>query len=213
MRYAYPIMLDVSDRQIVIIGGGAVAARKASGVIGGGAKHVRVVAPDFCKSMPLSVQRISERYLPQHLNDADLVFAATDDAAVNDQIVRDARARKILVCRADNDDEEPGDFLTPALFRDGPVTVTVSAQSPALSVLIRDELARSWQSGWSKMAIAMQTLRPELRDRGISIEQRKVIFRKLASPQAIELLELQGMAALRKWLAERHPEISSNARS
>src|SRR5262245_58599161 len=146
MRCAYPLMLDVSDRLVVIIGGGTVAARKAAGVIGAGAPRVRVVSTDFCKSMPTNVERINERYATNYLDGANLVFAATSDSTVNDQIVRDARAKGILASRADSDDDEPGDFLTPALFRDGRVTVTVSAGSPALSVLIRDELARNWQS-------------------------------------------------------------------
>src|SRR5947207_14906635 len=130
MRLTYPIMLDLTNRQIVIIGGGAVAARKASGVIAAGATRVRVISTDFCKAMPDRIERISEAYSPPHLDEADLVFAATNNTAVNEQIVQDARARKILVCRADNDDEQPGDFVTPALFRDRPITVTVSAQSP-----------------------------------------------------------------------------------
>src|SRR5438046_7227619 len=118
MRHAYPIMLDLSNRQIVIIGGGTVAARKASGVIGAGAARVRVVSIEFCKAMPDRIERICEAYAPSHLEGADLIFAATNDAAVNEQVVRDARARKILICRADNDEDAPGDFLTPALLRD-----------------------------------------------------------------------------------------------
>ena len=39
-------------------------------------------------------------------------------------MVRDCRARRILVQRADNDDEQPGDFATPAMLRRGAVTVS-----------------------------------------------------------------------------------------
>ena len=50
MRFAYPLMLDVSDRLIVIIGGGAVAARKAATLLECGAK-----GPVGRRSLPFSL--------------------------------------------------------------------------------------------------------------------------------------------------------------
>src|SRR3954468_7060995 len=114
MPHNYPLLLNVTDRQIVIVGGGEVAVRKAKGLLAAGAKRVRVVAPRFHQAMPETVQRVVETYRQEHLNAADLVFAATDDPAVNDAIVRDARVLKILVCRADLD-QNKGDFATPAM--------------------------------------------------------------------------------------------------
>src|SRR5262245_42932678 len=128
-------MLDVTDRRVVIIGGGSVAARKAAGLIAAGATRVRVVSPQFDSKMPATAQieRISERYEPRHLDGAMLVFAATDSAEVNAAVVTQARHRGILVNRADGIDEG-GNFSTPAVLRDGAVTVTVStAGSPAIA--------------------------------------------------------------------------------
>src|SRR6187431_597410 len=105
-------MLDVSDRVIVIIGGGKVAARKAAGLLAAGATRVRAVAPSFDAEFPPSAQKVVGMYLPEHLEGAQLVFAATDDATVNETIVRDARARGILVNSADGE----GDFSVPALI-------------------------------------------------------------------------------------------------
>src|SRR6478609_7363439 len=100
MPHTYPLMLDVSDRLIVIVGGGAVAARKAAGLIECGATRIRCVSPTFEPKMPPGVERIDGRYGPHHLDGAGLVFAATDDPAVNAAVVRDARNRGILVNRA-----------------------------------------------------------------------------------------------------------------
>src|SRR5213080_168589 len=112
MPHNYPLLLEVSDREIVIVGGGDVALRKAMGLIDAGAKCVRVISPDVHERMPTQVQRIAETYRPEHLLGAGLVFAATDDPKVNDAIARDARELGILVCRADADDENAGDFAT-----------------------------------------------------------------------------------------------------
>src|SRR5215469_5803910 len=117
------MMLDVSGRRVVIIGGGNVAARKAEGLLEAGAL-VRCIAPRFCDEMPAGVERITEVYEPRHLDGAMFALAVTDRAEVNEAVVRDARSRGLLVNRADTDTD--GDFITPAVHRLGSVVVTVS---------------------------------------------------------------------------------------
>src|SRR3954467_4702123 len=77
MRFAYPLMLDVTDRPVVIVGGGAVAVRKARGLLNAGATRVTIVASEFHADLPSGVHRMAERYEPRHLEGAELVFAAT----------------------------------------------------------------------------------------------------------------------------------------
>lgn len=202
-------MLDVSDRLIVIIGGGAVAARKARGVVKAGAKRVRMVAPNFEAAPPAIVQRVQEVYEPKHLEGAGLVFAATDRPEVNENVVRDARARGVLAARADSDEAEPGDFSTPAHFREGPVIVSVSAGSAALAASIRDDLAERFDPRWSVMADLMQTLRPlVLKTVPASADRRAKIFRALAGDEAIARAD-QGLPGVLAWLAERYPEFKN----
>src|SRR3954454_1471168 len=149
-RHSYPILLDLTDRLVVIVGGGAVAVRKAAGVLDAGATRVRCVSPTFHPDLPAAVERVPEAYRPEHIESAGLVFAATDSAEVNDAVVRDASTRGIWVNRADADDGQPGDFTVPARLREGPVTVTVSAGgSPALAAAIRDGVAARWDPRWT----------------------------------------------------------------
>src|SRR5258708_7438706 len=131
-------MLDVSERLIVIIGGGSVAARKAKGLLDAGAMRVRIVAPDFCSDIPGSIERITESYDVRLLEGAGLVFAATDNPEVNAAVVRDAHRLGLLVCRADYADEDAGDFSTPAVLREDDLVVTVSASgNPTLAAAVR----------------------------------------------------------------------------
>ena len=209
MRHAYPILLDVTDRPVVIVGGGAVAVRKAWGVIEAGATRIRCVSPAFDPGIPKAVERVEEPYESRHLDGAGLVFAATDLAAVNDAVVRDARARGVLVSRVDAIEEEVerGDFITPARFNEAGVIVAVAAGSPALGVLIRNGLAQRWDKRWSRMADAMQTLRPMiLKLREVHVRRRQQIFRELSTPEALEVLESQGIDGLKSWLASRFPD-------
>ena len=92
-------------------------------------RAVRVVAPEIDAQMPPPVERIKEKYAPRHLDDAALVFAATNSRDVNDAVTRDAHERGILVNQAD--DPAMSDFTTPAQLKRGLVTIAVSAGSPA----------------------------------------------------------------------------------
>lgn len=203
MRFGYPLMLDVAGRRAVIIGGGAVAVRKARGLLDAGAV-VTVVSPVFHPDMPTEVARVTATYESAHLDGATLVFAATNVSAVNDTVVRDCIDRGVWVNRADQVDVLPGDFATPAMLKRGSVTVTVSAGSPALAATIRDGLIERWDDRWSAMADAMRELRPALVARtNLSQAARAEIFRWLATDEAMSILADGGMEALRRQIDGR----------
>lgn len=203
-------MLDVTDRLVVVVGGGPVAARKAAGVLEAGATRVRCVSPTFDPAMPETVERVEATYEPAHLEGAGLVFAATDLPAVNDAVVRDARSRGALVSRADAEDQDPGDFTVPARWRSGPATLAVAAGgSPALAAMIRDKLQASWDPRWTRMAEVLSWVRPRLRDAAtIAPNLRREILRDLASDEAVEVLGSGGVKELVDWVIRRHPGFS-----
>lgn len=209
MPHAYPLMLDVADRLVVIVGGGAVATRKATGLIECGATRVRCVAPELDPAMPEQVEHVWGTYERKHLDGAQLVFAATNDPDVNAAVVRDAKSRGILVNRADSaDDDFAGDFSTPARFKSGPVTVTVTAGGPALSGMIRDGIAAKFDERWTRLAEALQILRPVIvAKRNVAESTRRAALRELATPEATDVLEQGGVGALRTWLEARFPDI------
>jgi siroheme synthase-like protein len=195
-------MLDITDCRIVIIGGGAVAARKVAGLIAAGAAHIRVVATEFRADFPAQIDRHTRPYHPDDLKDADLIFAATDSTAVNDAVVCDARKLGIWVNRADTSEKLPGDFSTPAKFQSGSITVTVSAGSAALATTVRDALQASFDPAWSAMADAMKVLRPMIKSGEKNATQRADAFRALATPEAIDILKNRGVDALKDWIAK-----------
>ena len=207
MTRGFPLLLDVEDRLVVIVGGGSVAARKAKGLLAAGATRIRCVAPAFCDDLPGRVERFIGEYTPQCLDGAGLAFAATDCHDVNNAVVRDARRRGVLVCRADADDAEPGDFSTPATLVDGQVLITVSTGSPALAAALRDDLRPRIHRRFVLMAEAMAILRPEIRGSRLAPAMRAQLFRDLAGAEALAIVDAGGLAALRDWLAQHYPEL------
>ncbi|HWW55045.1 MAG TPA: NAD(P)-dependent oxidoreductase, partial [Acidimicrobiales bacterium] len=83
----YPVNLVVEGRPCLVVGGGAVAARKVAGLLACGAV-VTVVAPEVgeeIESWALSgrIALARRRYEPNEVVGYRLVIAATDDHAVN----------------------------------------------------------------------------------------------------------------------------------
>lgn len=142
---AYPLMLDGTSLEALVVGGGAVAARKVGALLDAGAT-VRVVAPDVSRELrelqsPDVRLTIAERsYTSEDIATAMLVIAATGDRAVNARVARDARARHRLVNVADAPNE--GNCVTAAVHRAGDLVVAVTAGGvPSAAARVRDMVA------------------------------------------------------------------------
>src|SRR5438105_5963542 len=137
----YPVLLQLTGRLAVVIGGGTVGRRKTAGLLAAGAR-VRIVA---LNSRPADwdeplVEWRQEPYRSSHLQGAALVFAAAVDD-VNRQVTADARQAGIWVNVAD--DPDGSDFLVPAVLRRGDFVVAVGTggAAPVLARAARDRLA------------------------------------------------------------------------
>jgi precorrin-2 dehydrogenase/sirohydrochlorin ferrochelatase len=206
VRFSYALMLDLSGRTVVIVGGGGVAARKAKGLLEAGVGRLRVVSPEFSPEIPEGVERVSGAYEAKWLEGAALVFAATDRAEVNAAVVRDAKRLGILVNRADADSEDGGDFSTPAVLREGDLVVTVSAGgSPGLAAAVRDGLRERMEKNWAAMAAVLRELRPRILASEAPIEWRRNALKDLLSEEAMEIAGRGGDAEeLWLWVKERN---------
>jgi precorrin-2 dehydrogenase/sirohydrochlorin ferrochelatase len=164
----YPLMLDGAALSAVIIGGGAVAARKASALLAAGAR-VRVVSPSIAMELETlardsSIEIIRDRYAKRHIGDAGLVIAATDDDTVNAEVAVDAKSLGRLV----NVTSEPsaGNCITPAVHRAGEVVIAVAAGGvPSAAARIRDDVARRVDGRYAAAVKELSLLRRALLER------------------------------------------------
>ncbi len=159
----YPIILTLRGRPALIVGGGPVAERKLRGLLDADADVTlvspAVTAPIAALAAGGRVRWCERRYEPADVAGAVLVFAATDDAALNAQIGTAARAAGALV--NDASDAGRGDFATPAVHRSGALTVTVDSAglSPGFTKRIRDELAVVFDTRYARAAQTLGRLR------------------------------------------------------
>lgn len=146
-RRIFPASLMVEDRSCVVVGGGKVALHKTHLLVEAGAR-VRVIAPapgaEWRSLVEAGAVTLTEQaFAEAALEGAFLVFAATNDKAVNRHILEACRRRHILCCCVDGN-WTAGDFVTPAVFRKHDLTVSISTggQSCRRSRLVKDNLSR-----------------------------------------------------------------------
>lgn len=175
----FPIMLDLTGRVAVVVGGGPVGLRKAANLADAGAV-VRLVAPDLHAQPPAGVQTLGEPYRPEHLAGAALVFACTDSPPLNARIAADARARGAWVNAADQ--PEDCDFHLPAVTCDGDVTLAVATagSAPALAGHLRDHLAKALPPSIGAFAALLGQFRRELRNAVPNARSRMQILKTLS---------------------------------
>ena len=115
----YPVMLDVSQRSCLIVGGGPVAARKARGLLECGAS-VTVIAPRLSDEMESvapflhAVER--RRYRAGDASAFRLVVTATGVPEVDGAVFADGEAAGVWVNSAD--DPAHCSLILPAVHRD-----------------------------------------------------------------------------------------------
>jgi precorrin-2 dehydrogenase/sirohydrochlorin ferrochelatase len=98
-----------------------------------------------------------------------IVFAATDDPAMNDVVYRECRNTGAWINAAD--DPEHCDFILPSVLKRGVLTVTVSTagHSPALARTIREELELYFTAEYEALVQLAAEVRAELRRRDLSV--------------------------------------------
>ena len=142
----YPITLtNLRGALAVVVGGGAVGGRKLRGLLTVGAA-LRLISPAATPELRALADRgtitwHARPYRPGDLAGARLVFAATDQRAVNAQVADDAAALGILCNVAD--DPRAGNFHLPAVYREPGLLVAVSTAgaSPTRAKRLRDQIA------------------------------------------------------------------------
>ena len=192
----YAIMLDIRGRRVAIIGGGPVALRKARSALEAGA-IVTLVCPDPPANVPAGAAVVAERYRPEHLAGARLVFACTDDRGVNARIAQDARAAGALVNAVDQPDD--CDFFAPALAAFGEVLIAIGTggSAPSLAGWLRDRVAAAVPEKIAGFAAALGEIRDLLKDRVGDLDARMAIMKHLAGPDMYDRFAAAGPGALR----------------
>lgn len=125
-RRKFPLYIDLGGKPVTLVGGGAIAARRAK-TLSQFDVDLTVIAPsidDAIRALP-GVTCVEQPWNPELLGEAVFVLTATDSEAVNASVVATCRERGIPVNDASN--QNRCDFQFPAVAIRGDVVVGVNA--------------------------------------------------------------------------------------
>lgn len=182
MRY-YPLFLDLRNRRCVVVGGGPVAERKVRTLLRAGAT-VTLVSPEISAGLSRLLARLGVKWTARNYRHGDLlgaylVFAATDNAQVQESIRGEAEQLGVPVNLADR--VEGSSFLVPAVIAKGDVQIAISTSgsSPALARMLRRKLEQTLAKIPESLA-ELRRLRRVLKEENSSGRQRARALRQAA---------------------------------
>jgi uroporphyrin-III C-methyltransferase/precorrin-2 dehydrogenase/sirohydrochlorin ferrochelatase len=206
----YPILVNLENRRCLVVGGGGVALRKVSGLVAEKARVVVVspepIAPllEMADKGEITLERRS--YRSSEAADYSLVFAATDDRGVNQQVFNDARKSGVLANVAD--DPELCAFHLPARMIRGSLQIVIASggEAPFVVRRLRQALEKRFGPEWAEWMEAAARLRKAVRERRFTTAEQEVIFDRFFE-KTVDMRKLAARvpteAELDAWISER----------
>lgn len=192
MAIYYPIYLQLCDQLCVVVGGGKIAEGKVAGLLDVGAR-VTVISPELTPHLldlvaENKIVHFARFYQPGDLAGAVIVFCATNRAEINQQVCQEAFAQRKLVNVVD--DGLDGNFITPAILRQGDLVIAISTsgKAPALASRLKERMQTEFGPEYSRFLELAGPLRDQLAQSVPNAETRKKVWRELVNSDMIELL-------------------------
>lgn len=183
MVHYVPVMLNCKHKRCLIIGGGLVAERKAKTLADAGAL-VHIISPGLTGDLNTMAEQSVLTWTPREyragdLQGAFLAIAATSNPVVNDSIAEEARSLGVLVQVASSG--ESGDFISPAVFRRGRLTVAVSTSGagPGAAARICRGLEEELGEELEQYLDFLHDFRQTVKETVSSPEDRRKLLRKM----------------------------------
>ena len=209
----YPINLVLQDQLVILVGARGEIAHKIAGLLEVSA-HVRVIAPSAAPEVEAyaahgDIEWLRRRYQPGDLAGAAVVFAATNNRTVHDQIWAEGRANNQLVNVMDVLDR--CNFHGVSTFRRGRLTVAIGTggAAPALAVTLRRRLELEIGPEYGTFLEHAQALRLIVQRRVHPFRRRVAFWYDLVESDALDALRRDDEEAFCRIvddLLERHGE-------
>ncbi len=200
----YPVNLDIGGKRCLVVGGGRVAARKIKALLLCGGV-VQIISPHGSKEITRLAQAgeiewLQRTYRAGDAQDAFLIFAATDDPQVQKKIAEDAARYHVLVNSAG--EPELSDFHVPAKIRrrDFVIAVSTGGGSPALALLLKDQLAREYGEEYGMLVELMANIRRQVVTRDSVAKENKALFKSILELPVLDCIKQGNWTELRKLL-------------
>ncbi|WP_347549586.1 NAD(P)-dependent oxidoreductase [Pseudalkalibacillus hwajinpoensis] len=185
----FPVTLNLTCKRVLIVGGGKIAKRKISSLLGCGAL-LTVVSPSIDKDIrdiasDHHITLIEREVTADDLKDAFLIITTADSSKVNDFVVKHAGENQLVNA---SHESGAGNVSLPATLRQGRLNISVSTggASPLLAKKIRDELAMKYDYTYRDYVERLYQLRVIVKQMNLKENKRKKILEKALEKEFLE---------------------------
>lgn len=191
MKRYYPIMLDITDKKCIVIGGGRVAVRKVTSLLAYNAR-ITVISKSLCeglKKLQPDIDWIERDYVPDDLDGAFIVFATTNDPIINQRVYNEAKVKDILVNVAD--DPDVCSFIVPSQVECGDLTIAISTngKSPALAKKIREDLEKEYGDHYAVFVNLLGNIRRQSEHEISDSSTREALYKEIVYSDLLDKLK------------------------
>ena len=141
----YPVMLNLKNKPVVVVGGGKIATRKINGLLKAGAV-VTVISPNLNNHVALERIKWKKQFFDIDkdqalLNDAWLIFACTDDLELNRKIKSVVNPHQWVNVTSE---QTASDFFNTAVIENNQWTIGISTngKSPTQAKQLKQKLTQ-----------------------------------------------------------------------
>lgn len=183
----YPMMINLDNKNVTIIGGGKVAFRKAKKFLEFNC-NIKLVSSSFIEDFDnIDVKLINDNYKEDYLKESFLVIAATSSKKVNEDIASYCKTNNIMCNIAD--DINLSDFIVPSSIKRGDLVISVSTMgnSPSLSSKIRKELESNYGVEYEEYVSILGDIRNLVLQKCTDRNEKKRILNELVNLDLEEL--------------------------
>ncbi len=183
----FPIMIELENRKVAIIGGGKVAYRKALKFLEFNG-DITIISPEIIDEFKdLDIKIIYEDYKKEYIDGFDLVIAATNNKRLNLEISRNCEDKKILF---NNSDSIRSDFVLPSNINSEGLIVSTSTNGrfPTLSKMVREDFEEKYKKYDDEFLDNLEVLRKIVLEK--DRENSKKIFKNALELDNEKLLDL-----------------------
>ncbi|HDK9106778.1 TPA: NAD(P)-binding protein [Staphylococcus aureus] len=198
-----PLMIDLTNKNVVIVGGGTVASRRAQ-TLSQYVEHMTVISPTITEKLQNMVDKgvviwKEKEFEPSDIVDAYLVIAATNEPCVN-EAVKQALPEHTLFNNVG--DASNGNVVFPSALHRDKLTMSVSTDgaSPKLTKSIMAELEALYPPSYSSYIAFLYTCRQKIKLLDITYNEKQQLLSQIVSQ---EYLNHDKQAQFLAWLDVR----------
>ncbi|HDC7459813.1 TPA: NAD(P)-binding protein [Staphylococcus aureus] len=198
-----PLMIDLTNKNVVIVGGGVVASRRAQ-TLNQYVEHMTVISPTITEKLQNMVDNgvviwKEKEFEPSDIVDAYLVIAATNEPRVN-EAVKKALPEHALFNNVG--DASNGNVVFPSALHRDKLTISVSTDgaSPKLTKSIMAELEALYPPSYSSYIDFLYTYRQKIKVLDITYNEKQQLLSQIVSQ---EYLNHDKQAQFLAWLDVR----------